>query len=184
MFIKRKSRTGGFSLVEMMMALGIFSLVGGAVAMAYVFSLRSFQALSNYAQLDQQNRMAMDMITREIREANSIVSYKNGNNAQISLVDGNGGNITYSFSKAGKTMSRTSNGVAQVLLQNCSLINFNLGMRPPATNYGYYSTTNVNLAKMVDLTWRTSMVLPNSVTNSENIQTARIVVRKQKMSGL
>ena len=71
MFIKLQSRKSGKALIEMMIAMGIFGLVGGAVGSAYVFGLRSFQALSNYAVLDAQNRKAMDTITKEIREATS-----------------------------------------------------------------------------------------------------------------
>ena len=36
--------------------------------------------------------------------------------------------------------------------------------------------------KVVQLTWKTSCTLPNSQVNSENIQTARVVIRKQQDS--
>ena len=65
MFIKLKQRVGAWTLLEMMISVAVFGIAGGAVASAYVFSLRSFQALSNYAILDQQNREAIDRITRE-----------------------------------------------------------------------------------------------------------------------
>jgi prepilin-type N-terminal cleavage/methylation domain-containing protein len=88
MFIKLKRRKAGWTLVEMMLAVGIFSIAGGAVATAYVFSLRSFQALSNYAILDQQNREAIDRITREVRQANSVSSFDNYLSRRLVVVDG------------------------------------------------------------------------------------------------
>jgi type II secretory pathway pseudopilin PulG len=184
MFIKRASRKAAWTLIEAMIAVGVFSIASGAIATVYVFGLRSFQALSNYSILDEQNREAMDLLTREIRQANSVSSFNNGYNSSLTLVDGNLKNIVYNFNRTTQQLTRNSNGVSTVLLNNCSLINFHLGMRPPNTNYGYYPTTNVNVAKIVDLTWKTRRYLPGGVANSENIQTARIVIRKQKVSSL
>lgn len=192
MFIKRTSRIAAWTLVEMMFAAAIFSLAGGAMATAYVFSLRSFQALSNYSTLDQQNREAMDRLSREIRQAHSVISPPNGQSSALTLVagvsqTGTQTNVTYSFNNTTKQLIRTlkvnsATLNTSVILNDCSLIDFHLGMRPPNTNYGYYPTTDVNLAKMVDLTWKTSRALPGGLANTENIQTARIVIRKQKVT--
>lgn len=184
MFIKQNSRRVAFSLLEMLVAVGIFSVVGASVGTAYLFGLRSFQGLSNYAKLDKQNRQAMDLITKEIREAYGVLDFKNGSSAYITILDGNTNTIKYSFNNSAQTMSRYTNGTLdKVLLQNCSLVKFHLGMRPGKTNtWGYYQTTNVNDAKVVDLTWKTGIQLRTGLTNSENIQTAQIVIRKQKLS--
>ena len=183
MFIKPKLKNGAWTLLEMMVAVAVFAIAGGAVGSAYVFSLRSFQGLSNYACLDQQNREAIDRITREVRQANSVSSFDNYLTRKLVIVSGdaNRSQITYTFNRYTQQLTRTQNGKTDVLLNNCSLINFNLGMRPPNTNYGYYPTMDVNKAKIVDFTWKTSRSLPGSVVNSENIQTARIVIRKQKV---
>jgi len=44
-----------------------------------------------------------------------------------------------------------------------------------------YATSDVNMAKVVNLSWKTRHELPGGVGQSENIQTARIVIRKQKL---
>jgi hypothetical protein len=165
----------------MMFAVAVFAIASAAVMTAYLFSLRSFQSISNYAILDQQNRKAMDSITREVRQANAVSSFVNGNSSSLTLVDGNLQPVTYSFNGATRQLIRTAGGASTVLLNDCTLLNFNLGMRPPATNYGYYPTTDINKAKIVDLTWKTRRSLPGGVINSENIQTARIVIRKQQL---
>jgi prepilin-type N-terminal cleavage/methylation domain-containing protein len=181
MFIKPAHRSAGWTLLEMMIGVTVFSVASAAVGTAYLFSLRSFQALSNYSILDQQNREAIDLLTREIRQANSVSSYSTNFIKSLSLVDADLGTVTYSFDPLRHRMLRTKNGMTQVLLTNCSLINFNLGMRPPSTNYGYYPTASLDEAKIVDLTWKTSRSLPGGVVNSEDVQTARIVIRKQKL---
>jgi type II secretory pathway pseudopilin PulG len=182
MCIKRTSKRAGWTLLEMMLAVGIFSLASAAICTAYVFSLRSFQGLSNYAVLDQQNRQAMDLLTREIRQANCVTSYST--NGSLTLLDGNGQTVTYSFNPTTRQFLRTAAGSTTVLLNDCSLIKFQMGMRPPNTNYGYFPATNVNVAKMIDISWKTGRSLPGGVANTENIQTARIVIRKQKVSSL
>jgi hypothetical protein len=169
----------------MMFGVAIFSIAGGAMATAYVFSLRSFQALSNYSILDQQNREAMDLLTREIRQA-WYVSAKDSRT--LTLVDGNRGTTVYSFNPTTQQFTRQANGVTSVLLNNCSLINFTLATRVPNTNVNdqnyytdIYTTADVNEAKVVNLSWKTRRELPGGVGQSENIQTARIVIRKQQL---
>lgn len=181
MSIKPAQRRRGWTLLETMFAVAVFSVVGAAVSSMYIFGIRSFQAISNYARLSEQNREAMDLLTREIRQANSVTAFQNGKDSFLTLVDGNRALVTYTFNGATRQLIRASGGVSHVLLEDCSLLSFNLGMRPPNTNFGYFPTTDVNEAKIVDLTWRTGRELPGGIINSENIQTARVVIRKQKV---
>ena len=169
----------------MMIGVAIFSIAGAAMATAYVFSLRSFQALSNYSILDQQNREAMDQLTREIRQA-WYVSAKDDHS--LTLVDGSRRAVIYNFSPYTQQLTRTANGATTVLLNNCSLINFTMATRVPNTNvndFNYYTdiytTADINEAKVMNLSWKTRRELPGGVGQSENIQTARIVIRKQKL---
>ena len=182
MHIKRLKRIAAYTMIEMMIAVAVFSIAGGAMGSAYLFGLRSFQSLSNYAKLDKENREAVDRISRELREASSISSFDNYLQNKLVFVDGNGKSITYQFNRYAQTLSRTSNGVVSVMLTNCSLINFNLGTRAVSTNYVYDATTDPNHAKIIDLTWKTSKSLMGGrLTESENIQTARIILRKQAL---
>lgn len=179
MFIKLKRKARGWTLLEMVFAVAVFSLASAAVATAYIFSLRSFQGLSNYSVLDQQNREAVDTLTREIRGARQIKDYTNSANSYLRLVDRNNAEILYTINNSTKQLLRTSNNVSTVLLNNCSLIQFGVGSRPYAQDGTFTPTTNVNQIKVVYLTWKTGRSLPNGVTNSENIQTAQIVLRNK-----
>jgi prepilin-type N-terminal cleavage/methylation domain-containing protein len=186
MSIKLFKRTGGWTLLEMMIAVTIFSIAGAAVGSAYLFGLRSFQALSNYSILDQQNRKALDILTREVRQARRV-EFKNDDT--LVLKDGNYDTITYKFDSNTDQFTRTMNMNTEVLLEDCSLIKFVMATRVPNTNVlndanfytDYYETSDVNEAKVLNLTWKTRRELPNGVGQSENIQTARIVVRKQNL---
>lgn len=186
MFIKpyRKS-TQGWSLVELLMALGIFSIAALAMGSLFIFSIKSFASMANYVILDVQNREAMDSLSREIRQAKLVKNYTS-NSALNSLTILNGANqdVTYAFNGGTKLMTRTVGGVSQVILTNCDLLNFSLFQRNPSNgNYGVFPAAVGNWTqdvKVVQLTWRTSRHVPSGPVNSENIQTARIVIRKQQ----
>jgi len=186
MFFKRATRSGapGWTLVEMMVSIGVFSIAGLALSTIFIFSIRSFAALSNYATLDRENRYAMDTITRELRQAQKVTDYQTNGSSSISIINGAGQNVTYTFNSSSKQMLRNDGSGNQVLLTNCSLLNFTLYTRAPLSNsFDSYPVATNNwqqTVKVVQFTWKTSMTLPNSQVNSENVQTARVVIRKQQ----
>ena len=189
-FKQQRRATRAFTLVEMMMAAGVFSIAGAALMTIFMFSVRSFASMSNYAVLDQYNRQAMDQLTYEIRQAQQVVSYSsNATSSSLGIVNGSGLNVSYTFDGAMQQVRRTaSDGSSKVLLTNCNLLAFGLYMRPPTNGtfdvYPVNMTTNwQQLVKVVQLSWKASMsVCPTTIVNSEDIQTARIVIRKQQGS--
>jgi prepilin-type N-terminal cleavage/methylation domain-containing protein len=172
-----------WTLIEMMAALAIFGITGTAVASFFIFSSRSFVAVSNYASLDKANREALDLLTREIRQAKTVLNYTT-NPPTLSLVTGDGKTVVYTFNQDSEQMVRdASDGGHKVLLDNCKLLNFGLFKRNPSNaNYGIFPTAQSdwqNTAKVLVLTWKTSMTIsPTEHVTSENVQTARIVIRK------
>jgi len=191
MYIKSAEpcREKATTLVEMMVAVGLFSISGMALATIFLFSVKSFAAMTNYANLDRENRSAMDLLTREVRQAQCVTAYSsNSTGNSLTLSNQSGSLVTFSFSSANKELRRAYNGGGyQVLLTNCDLLNFSLFMRPPQSNdtYALYppaiGTSNwQKTVKVVQLTWKTSRSIPAGPLNSENIQTARIVMRNQQ----
>jgi hypothetical protein len=182
MLLSRKGLRA-WTLLEMMFAVATFSIAGAAVASAYIFSLRSFQAVSNYAVLDQDNREAMDRITREIRSARAVVFHTNSDTfSMLTVKDAGYNDISYTFDFPNRQLKRTSPAGTKVMLDNCHLLKFNLGTRAPGAGFTYTNATRLDQAKLVDLTWKTYRTLPGGVTNSEYIQTAKIAIRKHKIS--
>src|SRR5438552_1060371 len=188
MFISpaQKSRRA-WSLLEMMVAMAIFTVVGLAMMSLYLFSSRSLASLANYAALDISNRQAMDQLTYEIRQAKKITDYgTNATTSSITLLNGDGESIQYLFNKSSQTLVRNdlTTGDRKVLLNNCSLLAFDLRQRNPMNgNFDIYPVATNNwqmTVKVLQLTWKTTMKLATGVASSENVQTARIVIRKQK----
>jgi type II secretory pathway pseudopilin PulG len=183
MFIKHsRRRREAYTFVEMMVAVAVFSVTGLALVSVYLFAMKSFAAMGNYAALSQANRQAMDKLTSEIRQARQVTSYTTNS---ITIVNGDSVTVSYVFIPDTKQMVRTaSDGSHQVLLNDCNLIHFNLFQRNPiGGSYDIYPAATGNwqqTVKVVQLSWKTSRSLFNGVINSEDVQTARIVIRKQK----
>jgi len=189
MFIKLAPRARrAWTLVEMMVAVGIFSLSGLGLMGLYLFSVKSMASMYSYALLDASNRHAMDQLTREIRQATKVTGYTtNSITIQAANPDGSYNTVIYSFSPSVKRMLRTSSdGTSTVLLDNCSLLSFQLFTRCPSNGvFGIFPVAVNNwqqTVKVLQLTWKTSIVQPSGIANSENVQTARIVIRKQQDS--
>jgi prepilin-type N-terminal cleavage/methylation domain-containing protein len=194
MFIDVSPKTRrGWTLPEMMVAVGIFSICGAALMGMYLFCVKGMASMYNYSLLDQYNRQAMDQVTREIRQAKDVITYRtNSITIQSANSDGsNGPQVTYSFNGTSQKLIRTADdGSSQVLLNNCSLLQFQLFTRCPTndildsiTNEFPIATSNwTNTVKVLRLTWKTAIQLPSGPINSENIQTAQVVIRKQQDS--
>ncbi len=180
-----------YTLLEMLIATAIFSLSGMALAFLVVFVTRSFQGVTNYAVLDKYNRQAMDSVTAEIRQATKFVNCaSNATSRTLTILNGDGSNVTYTFDANRQRLTRrVEGGSTTILLTNCSLLNFNLYLRPPpAGSFDEYHPVDMTqdnwqaTVKIVQLTWKTAMQLfPTPTFNSEDVQTARIVIRKQQV---
>ena len=187
---KLTPRTGqAWTLVEMMVALGLFTLVGMAMMGTYIFSVKSMASMYSYSLLDQYNRQAMDQLTREIRQSKKVLAYTTNSITILTANDdgSTGPTVTYSFNPTTRKMLRTSSdGTSRLLLNNCSLLQFDLFTRCPSNGmFGVFPVAMnnwSNTVKVLQLTWKTSISQPSGIANSENVQTARIVIRKQQSS--
>src|SRR5215469_13521951 len=92
--IKSRSHAAGFTLLEVIVAsaLGLIGLL--MVMLLTIFSGRSFAAITNYVALDQQSQMALDRMSREIRQAHRVTGYAP---ASITFLDRDKNSVQYTF---------------------------------------------------------------------------------------
>src|SRR5690242_15270501 len=92
MFIKAAiPATRAYTIVEIMVAVAIFAISALALSTIFLFSIRSYAAMANYAVLDQKNRQAMDQLTCEIRQARNVVAYSTTtNSSSLTFTNGDG----------------------------------------------------------------------------------------------
>jgi Tfp pilus assembly protein PilW len=166
-------------LAEAIIAIGITALVMLSMIAITVFSSRSFVALTNYVELDDHNRVAMDTLTRDLRECNRVTACTTNS---LEIEDSDGFAITYVHSSGDRTLTRTKNSSPKVLLTGCDNCQFVLRQRNTITNtYDVFPSATVANAKVVDVAWNCSREILGQKANTENVQTARIVIRKQDL---
>lgn len=100
----------GFSLIELMVVLGILSLI--IIGLVTIFSggVRSWIGGQSQLQAQREARQAMDRMVREIREGESIASGSDQTNVTVNyLASFFKSPVTFSLSVSGNTINREGN---------------------------------------------------------------------------
>lgn len=178
-----KTRSRGFTLVEMLIATAVGGLVLSAVMAMSLFSARSFAAIGNYVDLDIKSRTALDTMTSDIRQALDLSS-ASSNGLSFHMVDigtGTTNVLQYIYDPSGKTLRRSYLGQSTTLLTNCTFMQFALFQRNSiqTNSYEQFVTADVASCKVIQLTWICSRdVLKGRLVNTESVQSAKVVMRK------
>src|SRR5262249_37615338 len=141
----------------------------------------------NYAQLDQDNRLGMDKMTKEIREARLILqaSTNDAGDAVVVVLNNAGDTVKYTFDSQLAALTRMVNGNApEIVIPNCQKLLFDVGQRTAIDGqFDNYQPLGPNDSiQVITLTWRAWKAIPGTSTNigtSEEIQSAHVVVRNQ-----
>ncbi len=173
-----KQSAAGFTIPEFLVAstIGMMALAGAASLSIY--TARSFAAMGNYMELDKNSRNALDKMTQIVREADGVLSY----DEQSVSLSYHGSTLSFDYSPTAKTLVLTgTNGVATTLLKDCSFLDFQVFQRNNvAGSYDQYPvTTDESVAKILQVSWICTRHLIGNLLNTESVQSAKIVIRKQ-----
>lgn len=167
----------GTTLVEYLIGIGIAGLVMLIIAPLATYSGRSFLELANYSDLNSRSVATLDRLTKEIRQSVGLISFSTN---QLVFTNGPGKpNIVYAYVPASRQFVRREGLATQVLLRECDNLTFNIYQRTPKPgSYDQYETANAANCKVVTVRWTCSRKLLGSRLNTEEVQTAKVVVRK------
>ena len=166
-----------FTLVEMMVGMFIGFLIFIVVGALVLYSGRSFAALTNYVDLDASSRNALDTMTSDVRQANRLTSFDSNT---LVFEDFDGGPLIYTYSPQDRTLVRTKGGIRKVLLTGCDQLVFTTYQRNPINGtYEQYPTATAATCKLINISWVCSRSILGGRLNTESVQTAKIVIRKQ-----
>jgi len=188
--ISRQNPAGGFTLAEMLVAVGAGFILLTSVAALSLYGAKSFLAMGNYVDLDDQSRNALDVICREVRDASAVVSFNTNSPMSLTLTNATlGVTITLTNDPNGRTLTLLKTGLpAQTLLQQCDQWSFSLYDRAPlisSTNIIFPAATNgtgaldPTFVKLINMSWRCSRTILQQKVNTESVQTAQIVLRNK-----
>jgi len=176
-FISRVTRRAAFTLVEMMLAIVIAGILFGAMGALAIYTGRVFAAMSNYIDLDTKSRYALDKMTQEIRQADRLVSYATN---QLLFSYKGATNLSYTYDAIGQTLTRTNGAQNEILLSGCRSLQFNIYKRNPVGgSFDQFPAGVATNAKLVQVTWTCARSVLGYAINTESMQSAKIVIRKE-----
>src|SRR6185436_20096682 len=100
----KRNRARAFTLVEILVGVGLAGIVMLALAQLTFFTARSFAALYNYIELDKYSRNALDQMVYKIRQADSLTSYSP---SRLVFSYNTTGTLTYQYSPDAKILTET-----------------------------------------------------------------------------
>jgi prepilin-type N-terminal cleavage/methylation domain-containing protein len=172
-----KHRESGFTLIELSVSAVIGSFLSLGLIALVIYSNRSFAGIANYIALDHQSRMALDYMSREIRQVNRLTSFTE---TSLTFEDCDGNVLGYVYDARASTLTRTKNGRAdsKPLLTECDFLKFSIFQRNPVGGtYDQYPTASASTCKLVQLQWICSRKILGKKVNTESVQSAKIVIR-------
>jgi prepilin-type N-terminal cleavage/methylation domain-containing protein len=189
--LSRGKRVSGMTLVEVMVSVALGSMILAMAGSLWLFGSRSFAAMGNYADLDAKSRNALDLMSRDIREATRVTGFQNSGNTRWLQVTNaaQGATITYTWNASPRTLVCQRTGEPdQVYLTECDRWDFDLFQRAPqkSGSYVFFPATNtagaydLSTCKLINMTWKCSRTILGSKLNTESVQTAQVVLRNKQ----
>ena len=176
--LTKRWHCAGATIMEQIMAH-----VGGVILMAAVmafamFNTRSFAILSNNIDTDQANRIAIDRMTKDIRQANRMTTYATNS---VTFEDWNGEPLSFTFDAARKQLTRKKGTQpASVLLTDLDLMTFSMMQRNIIEgSYDYFPADDLATCKVVGIFWVSSKSILGKRSSVSGGQSTRVVIRKQ-----
>src|SRR5438552_3830059 len=125
---KHRPGSRAFTLLEFLIAMALGGGIGTVIVALTMYTGIDFACLANYADLDCSTLNAMDLVTRELRAANGVTALSTNS---ITFNTDTGIPVTYSYSSASRTFTRTQGGTSTVILRECDALQFSSYQRTP-----------------------------------------------------
>lgn len=166
----------GMSLVELMVAIAVGSLVLMFMSVVFGGSLRCFAATSNYVNMNNDSRNAMDQMTRDIRQAGDLTAFAT-NRLQFTKFGATNVLNVYQWDANSRQLTQWQTGTAQtnILLTDCDSLTFAM------YKSSFAPAANVSETKTIGMNWKCSRTVLGRKVNSEDMQEALIVIRNKRL---
>lgn len=164
------------TLVELLITVGISSIILAASGSLMLYTARSLEGISNYLEMATESRLALDRMSREIRKADRLISHSTN---QL-VFDYEGSPLAYTYDADGKRMTRSYLNLTNETLTGCEFFSFSVFQRNNvAGTFDQYPVGTAHTAKIVELSWICSRDIIGAAANSESVHSSKIVMRNQ-----
>ena len=173
--------------MEMLIAIGLCGVVMTIVGALFVLGFRSFAGLGNYAMLSGQSRLALDLVSEEVRAATEVVAANTNLPVKFLTLTNSADATATTFtwdSSTGvltteKTWVITGANLFRTNLTGCDDWGFCLFLRSPRNDWAFYPTANPALCKQLSMSWTCSQSVMGQKINTESSVSAKFVLRNK-----
>ncbi len=172
---RQRTRKQAFTFVELMVASALGLVLTTAVLSLCYFTSRSFAAMTNYTDMALASRMALDKMSRDIRQQRLLTAY--ATNA-ISLQDASSNTLQYIYNPGARTLVSVSGGRTNTYLTQCDSLQFWIYQHTTISNsFDCYVPAFLTNARLVQVTWSCSGKIRGLKVNTEVSESAEIALR-------
>jgi prepilin-type N-terminal cleavage/methylation domain-containing protein len=142
----------GFTLTELLVVATVLGMILAGVVLIQMQGQQAYVVGSHRVEVQQNNRAALELITRELRSAQAVATVTSA--TDLTFVDLNGTTIRYQLS--GATLNRITGGTTTPLIGGVqTLVLSYYSAWNGATNTGTTTTTpaSVRLVRLHLVTW-------------------------------
>lgn len=177
---RRRTPRRGFTLAELLVALGVSTIVLGAVLGTTVFLARSSLRLADYSDMEREARAALEWFGRDTREASAITW--NAADSVTLVVDSRA--ITYAY--AGGTFRRTDAGGTRTLITGVTAFAFRgyaiSGAELPAIGAVTSLANAGKWTKQLQLSLQTARGGKQAALATNRVLSARFILRNKRVT--
>lgn len=168
------------TLTEMLVSVGVGSVVLMVVCTVFVTSNRSFAEMGNYVSMNRASEEALEQMTRDIRKSRNLISFAT-NRLEFDYVGASRLIFTYDPLKRQLIRSiRSKIGeIDTCLLSDCESLEFSMYKKAPMTDGTFGQTSDLSLGKSIGVSWRCSRTVLGQKLDSEDVVQSLIVIRNK-----
>ncbi len=171
----KSNQAAGFTLVELMIATALGVMAAAVIVALMFFSSRSYVAMTNYTDMAQRSQLALDKMSKEMRQARNLTAYSP---TSVTFQDVDGGTFGFKYDPDGRTLVRVSNGRTNTYLTECDELQFSIFQHTVKSNkFECYEPAYLSSARVVQMSWRCSRKILGAKATTENVQSAQVALR-------
>ncbi len=183
---KRRGRAAGVTLTELMVALGVGSILLTAAGTLSVYGARTFAAIGSYADVDAKGRNALDVLSSKVRGASAVLACQSNLPVKSLVLTNSAAQITITLtwdSDSRAFMLDETGQSTRTLLTDCDGWDFALYTRAPSvssTNIAFNPAATLGDCRLIDMSWMCSRSVPGEKITAESVETARVALRNAR----
>lgn len=170
-----KPHGAGMTLVEVMVALGVASILLLSLLSLHSFSIRSMAGLLNNVELERQSQHALDILSRDIRQVLKMVD---NTSTSLTFLDQDSAMLQFIYDPSSRTLRRVKGNRSEMLLEGCDSLSFRIMQRnTQRSSFDQFPAGSTATCKLIQIDWLCSRHILGSRLNTESMQSAKIVIR-------